>query len=323
MPARKTQPSIIEERITVPLPNQQMAQLIRLYPAQTPGRAVFLLHGLMDDANTFFDHHNRSGLAYVLAREGYDVYLGELRLRRVHPKLLKNQDFSLKQVLNEDLPALVRAMHKRAQPQPAIWMGQGLGCLLLSSYLARHPEDLERILGMVHFSPLRELQAAGRLKHLWINWLHERGLKFLSNLLGYVPAVNLKVGRCNEGRQYYQDALNWLKSPWVDDEGFDYHAAIQQLNWPPSLYFASLAHAWRASDADARAFMFDLGEHNGRLIKLGRHVGNQRNYKATQLCLEQAAEDDYYPLILEWLVELARTAPVADEPSRSARARDQ
>lgn len=305
--------SIIEERVSIPVANQQFAQLVRIYPAGTPGRAVFMLHGLMDDARCFHDEQSRTGLAYVLARQGYDVYLAELRGRRLDGGGLKGKDFGVEQVISEDLQKLVAAMNKRAQPGGRIWVGQGFGSLLLTSYLARHPQELEQIMGMVHFSPFRESQPAGRIKHLWVNWLHRRGIRMISSVLGYVPSLKLKLGRCNESLNFYQDALDWLDTPWCGKDGFDYSAAVKQLDWPPSLYFASLYQSWRASDADARAFMFDLGAHNGRLIKLGRRVGNQQNYKRSELCLNQAAEQDYYPLLLQWLIDLPLLQETADE----------
>ncbi|WP_114416316.1 alpha/beta hydrolase [Marinospirillum perlucidum] len=301
--------SIIEERINLPVADQQFAQLVRIYPAQTPGRAVFMLHGLMDDARCFHDAETRTGLAYVLARSGYDVYLGELRGRRLEGEALKKQAFGVEEALTQDLPQLIEAVCKRANPGGQVWIGQGFGSLLLSSFLARNPEYLDKLLGMVHFSPFRESQPGGRLKHFWVNWLHQRGVKLISGLLGYVPAEKLKLGRSNESENFYLDALNWLDAPWVSPRGFDYAAAVKELDWPPSLYFASLYHSWRASDADARAFMFDLGAHNGRLVKLGRRVGNQQNYRRSQLCLDQAAEQDYFPLLLEWLTELTPAEP--------------
>lgn len=299
-----TSRSIIEERINLPVADRQFAQLVRIYPSRSPGQAIFMLHGLMDDSSCFHNATKRSGLAYVLAREGYDVYLGELRSRRLEGKILKEHDFGVEEALTQDLPKLIEAVNKRAEPGPQVWVGQGFGSLLLTSFLARNPAYLNSLQGMVHFSPFRESQAAGRLKHFWINWLHLRGVRVISRLLGYVPAVKLKLGRCNESQQFYLDALNWLDAPWVSPKGFDYSAAVKALDWPPSLYFASLYQSWRASDADARAFMFDLGAHNGRLVKLGRRVGNQQNYRRSQLCLDEAAEQDYFPLLLNWLAEL-------------------
>lgn len=305
--------SITEERISIPLVNGQSAHLVRLRPINAPGRAVFMLHGLMDDARCFHDAQARTGLGYALARQGYDVFMAELRGRRQTGAFLKQNPFGLADVLAQDLPCLVAAVSERATSADQIWIGQGFGSLLLTSFLTRHPEQLSQLLGLVHFSPFRESLPVGRIKHVWSHWLHQRGVRLLSRLLGYVPAERLKLGRCNESLGFYQDALAWLNEPWRGADGFDFAAGARQLEWPPSLYFASLHQAWRGSDAEARAFMFDLGEHNARLIKLGRSVGNRQNYKRSELCLHQAAEQDYYPVLLDWLAELPQQQDTAAE----------
>lgn len=296
--------SITKERLNIPVSNQQFAHLVHLRPEKPTGQAVFMLHGLMDNANCFHDAATHTGLAYVLANEGYDVYLGELRGRHLDTKSLSHLEFDVDQAIVEDLHKLVASMNKTAQPEKQIWIGQGFGSLLLASYLARNPATLDKIQALVHFSPFRESQPAGTIKDFWVNWVHRRAIHPLSKALGYVPAIKLKLGRSNESLGFYQQALQWLDSPWQGKDGFDYAEAVKKLDWPPSLYFASLHRSWRGSESDARAFMFDLGDHNARLIKLGRRVGNQQNYKRSELCLNQTAEKDYYPLLLDWLNEL-------------------
>lgn len=293
--------AIAEERLEVSVTNQQVAHLVRLCPEISNGQAVFMLHGLMDNASCFHNAATQTGLGYVLARRGYDVYMAELRGRHLDNKALSSLEFGVEQAITEDLPLLIAAMNKTAQPNQQIWIGQGFGSLLLASYLARNPSHLKSILGLVHFSPFRESQPMGALKNFWVNWLHGRGVNLLAQKLGYVPAVKLKLGRSNESLDFYQQALAWLSAPWQGNDGFDYAAAVKNLEWPPSLYFASLHRAWRGSESDARAFMFGFGDHNARLIKLGRGVGNQKNYKRSELCLHQTAEQDYYPLLLDWL----------------------
>lgn len=296
--------SIIKERLNIPVANQQFAHLVRIRPEKSVGQAVFMLHGLMDNASCFHDATTQTGLAYVLAREGYDVYLGELRGRHLDSKTLSNLEFGVEQAIAEDLEVLITAMNKTVQVEKQIWIGQGFGSLLLASYLARNPNFLSNILTMIHFSPFRESQPVGAIKNLWVNWIHKRGVNLLSKKLGYVPAVKLKLGRSNEGLGFYQEALQWLDKPWQGKDGFNYADEVKKLDWPPSLYFASLYRSWRGSDTDARAFMFDFGNHDARLIKLGRGVGNQKNYKRSELCLNESAEQDYYPVLLNWLKEL-------------------
>ena len=296
--------SIVKKRLNIPVANQQFAHLVRIHSERTAGQAVFMLHGLMDNASCFHDEATQTGLAYVLARNGYDVYLGELRGRHLDTKSLSNVEFGVEQVLADDLPKLVAAMNKTAQLEKQIWVGQGFGSSLLTNYLARNPTYIDNLHAMIHFSPFRESQPTGTIKNFWVNWVHKRGVNLLSKMLGYVPAVKLKLGRSNESLGFYQEVLQSLNSPWQSKDGFDYLSEVKKLDWPPSLYFASLYRSWRGSETDARAFMFDLGDHNARLIKLGRRVGNQKNYKRSELCLHETAEQDYYPLLLNWLKEL-------------------
>lgn len=297
--------SIQFQRLAIPVAQQEFAHLIRVYQANSlQGRPVFMLHGLMDNASCFYDSEEQTGLAYLLAKQGYDVYLGELRGRHLSSNLLKNADFDVDTAIKQDLPALIQTMQEVALPEKQIWIGQGFGSLALASYLARYPQQLARVLTLVHFSPFRVSQPVGALKNFWVNWLHKRGVNRLAQNLGYVPALKLKLGRSNESLSFYQQALSWLDGPWEGKDGFDYTAQIADLDWPPSLYFASLHNKWRGSEHDARAFMFDFGSHNARLIKLGRKVGNQHNYKRSQLCLHPKVEQDYFPLLIDWLEEL-------------------
>ncbi len=296
--------AIAETRFDVPLANQQVAHLIRLCPEVSNGQAVFMLHGLMDNANCFHNATTQTGLGYALARQGYDVYMAELRGRHLNNKALSRLEFGIEEAIAEDLPLLIATMNKTAKLDQQIWIGQGFGSVLLASYLARNTSYLKAILGLVHFSPFREIQTVGEAKRFWVDWLHGRGINLLAKKLGYVPAVKLKLGRSNENLAFYQQALDWLSTSWQGKDGFDYAVEVKKLAWPPSLYFASLHPTWRASEVDARAFMFDLGDHDARLIKLGRSVGNQKNYKRSELCLHKNAEQDYYPLLLNWLQAL-------------------
>ncbi len=301
---------VIEERFNLAVTDQQHAHLIRLYcPGEHRG-AIFMMHGLMQDAQCFYEAASRTGLACVLARAGYDVYLGELRGRRLEGRILKRQGFTLDQAINNDMKRLVTAMQKRAAGLPQIWIGQGLGSLLQVCFLARNPTALSPLAGMVHFSPFRRLIVESRRKHWWFAGLYAGLLKRVSRLLGYVPGQLLGQGYSNESLPLLKGLLAWQAGEWCAEDGFSYAQAVADIDWPPALYFASLYPSWRVSEADARAFMFDLGDHNGRLVKLGQSAGNQKNYKSDRLCLDQDAEGDYYPLMLQWIEQQLAQAQI-------------
>ena len=67
------------ESITVPLPSTDQAHLTRFYrDKRNLGTPVFMLHSTLQDSSTFFSDKG-TGLACYLARQGYDVFVGDMR----------------------------------------------------------------------------------------------------------------------------------------------------------------------------------------------------------------------------------------------------
>lgn len=284
------------------------ANLTRLQPEIPLGRSVFMLHGLMGNAKSFYNHQTQAGLATYLAQAGYDVFLAELRGRDLTGAELKHLDFGLKEALDVDLPALIEEFTRQNKQQPSFWLGQGLGSLLLTSYLAEHANSAQTPLGLIHFNPQTLSQAEGFKRKLWFNLVEQKGVNQLAKLLGYVPAIKLKLGTADEHLGFYQEAKNWLAKFWQNTSTNNYLQRLQQQDLPPSLYFAQQSKFNLNNANTARNFMFNLGEHNARLIKLGKKLGNQKNYKNQWLCLDPQAETDYYPLLLNWLGEISLTS---------------
>ncbi len=297
---------IIEERISLPVTPMMNAGLHRFTPRNGEVKGtVLMLHGLMQGSDVFFDQVRGGGLAYYLAEKGYDVFVCQLRGRDASNEQLKLEPFGLKQVLQEDLPLIWSSVEKRCRHQDIYLVGYQFGSLLWSAMLARQPELLDKVRGILHFCPQRALIPGGKRKNFWYDFLERSMMPKLGKLLGFVPSQRFKIGKKNESLPLYSDALQWRNGEWKDQwDGFDYLAAMENLSLPPSLYFVTLKQAWRGLEHDCRAFMFELGHHNGRMIKLGSKVGNKANYARNELCTHLKAEEDYFPLILEWMKEV-------------------
>lgn len=305
---------IIEERISLPVTPMMTAGLHRFSPRNGDVKGtVLMLHGLMQGSDVFFDQVRGGGLAFYLAEQGYDVFVCQLRGRDASNEQLKLEPFGLKEVLNEDLPLIWSAVDKRCRSQNFYLVGYQFGSLLWNAFLAREPDRLEQVKGLLHFCPQRALIPGGRRKNFWYGFMEHSVMPKLGRLLGFVPSQRFKLGSQNESLPLFSDALQWRQPDWRDDwDGFDYLAAMERLSLPPSLYFVTLKQAWRGLEHDCRAFMFELGHHNGRMIKLGAKVGNKANYSRNELCTHLKAEDDYFPLILEWMREVLPVRDTAD-----------
>lgn len=297
---------IIEERIALPVTPMMTAGLHRFTPRNGEVKGtVLMLHGLMQGSDAFFDPDRGGGLAYYLAEKGYDVFVCLIRGRDATREQLKLEPFGLKQILQEDLPLIWSSVEKRCRHQDFYLVGYQFGSLLWSAMLAREPEWLNRVKGLMHFCPQRMLIPGGRRKNFWYQFLEQSMMPKLGRLFGFVPSQRFRVGSRDESLPLYADALQWRRDDWKDPrDGFDYLAAMESLALPPSLYFVTLKQGWRGLEHDCRAFMFELGHHNGRMIKLGAKVGNQANYARHELCTHLKAEEDYFPLILDWMQEV-------------------
>ncbi len=81
----------------------------------TPGRPVFLQHGLLDAATTLVLNYPDQSLAFILVDIGYDVWFGNVRgnrYSRAHVKYNPNHDeafwdFSWDKMASIDLPSMI------------------------------------------------------------------------------------------------------------------------------------------------------------------------------------------------------------------------
>lgn len=299
---------ILEERIALPVTPALSAGLHRFTPQSGDVRGtVMMLHGLMQDSSVFFDPLRGGGLAYYLAELGYDVFVCSLRGRDASPDLLKQGSFGMQQVLKEDMALIWRAVDKRCRHPDRYLVGYQFGGVLWSAFLARCPELLDAVRGIIHFCPQRMIAPGGRRKRFWYGFLEAGVLPTLGKILGYIPSQRFSVNKQNESLPFYTDAIRWRNDKWQDPwDGFDYQSVMADLQFPPSLYFVTLRQPWQEFADDCRSYMFELGDHNARMIKLGSGAGNLADYRRHELCTDLNAEKDYFPYLIRWMAEVAK-----------------
>ncbi len=304
---------VLEEFITLPLTPSMAAGLHRLTPRQGELKGcVLMLHGFGQDSRIFLNSDKGVGLAYSLVDQGYEVFVCSYRGRDASHTLLRQQPYSWLQLVIEDLPLIWKAVDKRHRHPQRFLMGYQLGSVLWSAFLARNPEIINQVAGIVHFNPQRVQSSVGWLKQLNYGFFECKLIPSFAALLGYVPAMFMGDGLVNESRALLTDIQGWQQDSWQDrEDGFDYHQAMKTLSFPPSLYFVSAHQKWMQREVDSRNFMFELAKHDARMIKLSAKTGNKRNYSVSELCTNTDAEEDYYPLLLAWLQEIAEKSCVS------------
>src|SRR5690606_9995601 len=131
------------------------------------GPPILLLPDFLETSDIFLPPPSRSsaggGLAAFLASAGYDVYLAELRGKgRSWPATNRGADWGLDILIREDIPAHLAQLAQLRPDCAPIWLGQGLGSLLLLAHYLRS-NGQAAVRGMVHFSGTR-LSSARELR---------------------------------------------------------------------------------------------------------------------------------------------------------------
>ena len=293
------------ESLTVPLRSTDQLHITRLFrDIKKPGAPVLMIHDVAQDGRTFY-RSDGSGLAGYLARQGFDVYVADLRGRgRSWPKVNHNTNWRMHDVITQDIPALVNKVVAKRGPTPQIWIGHGWGGLLLSACYARGRDTLPPVARLVQFGVRRRLTRRPLPQWFVLQVMWAGCSRLLARLNGYWPAPSLGLGRCDEATGMLRDALVWQRSAdWRDPvDEFDYAAALQGQA-PPSIYIASSGDRRHATVDQVRHFMQTLGPHDSRLLILGRAAGSLHNYDHFAMLGHADCDQDHFPLLLQWLRE--------------------
>ena len=293
------------ESILVPLANADRLHMTRVYrEKKEAGEPVFMLHSIAHDSATFLAD-DETGLACYLARQGYDVFVADLRGKgQSWPRVNSDSRFGLHQAITEDMPALLETVASKSGAAPQLWVGHGWGSVLMCSYYARYGDRHGVVRKMAHFGPRRAVREPNRRKNLCFKLWWRRVSAFFVWMNGYLPARTLRLGWSNESRASYQDYLRWSlpEEEWRDSEdGFHYSDAVLKQPLPPSFYFASVGDKTYGDLSDVKAFLHELGPHDGRLMVLSKAGGNQQNYSHMGMLQHKDADQDHFPILLDWL----------------------
>lgn len=118
-------------------------------PPATPKPPVYMQHGLLDSAFCWVSHHADVAPAFVVARAGYDVWLGNSRgntFSKAHeylnPEHDKDEfwDFSWADMGTYDVPAVISHIQENTGDQKVAYIGHSQGTTQMFYSLAWDPE---------------------------------------------------------------------------------------------------------------------------------------------------------------------------------------
>ncbi|XP_059058794.1 lipase 3-like [Achroia grisella] len=108
--------------------------LLTMFRIPNDGPAVFVMHGLFSNSDDFITIGPDSGLAYLLADAGYDVWLGNARGNKhsrshisLSPSCAEFWDFSWDEIGRYDLPAMIDYILNATKQDQLIYIGHSQG----------------------------------------------------------------------------------------------------------------------------------------------------------------------------------------------------
>ena len=268
------------------------------------GVPVLMVAGFLSDASVYFPADTEAGLARFLAAAGFDVFVAELRGKGGSwPSIHRNWNTGLHHSIMEDIPAHLCQIAKLRPGEPQLWIGQGLGSILLAGCYARLDILPAPVIGMVHFGAGRYCELASWRKtfaHSMWRWRCA-----LSCFLHGFVIRGMGEKNYRESRPNFVEWCRWSQSvDWLDPiDQFDYRDALRQKGMPPALYFAAHHQILWGSMESSRLWIQELGNHDARLVGLSKAFGNLRNYTLNTMLTSTEACSDHFNELLTWVKE--------------------
>ncbi|XP_059055758.1 lipase 3-like [Achroia grisella] len=133
--------------------------ILTFFRIPNDGPVAFLMHGTLSSSDDFLTIGSNSGLAYLLADAGYDVWLGNAR-GNVHsrrhvslsPSCKEFWAFSWDEIGRYDLPAMIDYILDKTGEEKLIYIGHSQGSTTFFVLCSELPEYNKKISVMVAFS---------------------------------------------------------------------------------------------------------------------------------------------------------------------------
>lgn len=263
---------------------------------------VLMIHGSIENGRIFYSSSGK-GLAPYLAKNGYDVFVVDLRGRGLSsPAISKGSKHGHRETLKDDFPAYINKIKEIKGDVPQHWIAHSWGGILILAYLAKNFESV-KIASMVFFATKRRLTVIS-LQRIWtmnIMWGLMAPLGIA--LRGYLPAKEYKAGSDNETKRSDRETNQWVKKKkWLDwYDKFDYAAALKKLQLPPTLHLTGKKDLLLGHPKDVQLLMLETGGENSQLKILGKSTGHLNDYGHNDILTHKDAVIDVYPMVLDFM----------------------
>lgn len=260
------------------------------------GVPVILLHGSFSNRR-FWCSPRGVGLGAMLAREGFDVWIAEMRGHGLSPRNQAYNSNTVADYARYDLPAIAAFVMEQTGGQKPHWIGHSLGGITLAAaigggYLSEHEAHSVTLFGA------QVSRVYWPLKLPPVAW----GSRFVLKRLGMIPGRRLKRGPEDEPLGLALETLRWHQLfGRFGDADKDWWFGLSQAKVP------LLAVAGEGDHQDPAWCCRKLAEQYGAtpryFLSLGKSAGFSHNFGHVDMLISKAAQEEVWPLVSHWLRE--------------------
>lgn len=275
-----------------------------------PGPPVFMLHGSIENGRIFYSKSGK-GFGPFLAREGFDVYVCDLRGRGLStPAINRKSNHGQAEAISEEIPAFLSEIKRLRGNVPMHFVAHSWGGVSLLAYLAR-PAVAVEVKSMVFFGTKRRITVRNRAYwwNIGVGW--QVVARISMALRGYLAAKQVGMGADNITRRTWKETNDWIyQKDWKHwQDGFDYHAAFRKMNadatgLPPILSFAGVNDKVLGHPSDVKLLLDELRPgHQVRLELLSKQNCHLHDYGHIDMLTHPLAAEDHFLMAREWMLK--------------------
>lgn len=267
------------------------------------GIPILMIHGMVENGRIFY-HKSGKGLGSYMAKQGYDVYVADLRgVGLSTPPISSDSKHGQTETIQQDIPALINFVLNHSGHKKLHVMAHSWGGVYVNSALLYQPNLIPLVVSSTFFGSKRTVRVKTLERYFKIELIWNRLALLGSHRKGYLSAKKYKLGSDNESHKTHKQCVEWVKNDaWIDsDNGFDYGAAARSIKLPNTLHIAAIKDISLGHRFDVKAFMQESGQHKAKYLLLAKKHGHRLDYDHINMLTAPQCVDDHFPVISNWI----------------------
>jgi predicted alpha/beta hydrolase len=253
------------------------------------GQSIFLTHGTFSNKNICL------GIAHYLAEAGYCCYVMEWRNHG--ESLPTTKKFNFETIALYDLKTVFKYLFEELKLPSIHCITHSGGGISLSMFLIKQNAYANKISSITMFA-CQAFGAASTKK----NMLKLLLSKYLTFLIGYIPAKKIKLGPHNESYFTMRQWFDWnLRKEFLStDKKFDYKKNMTHINIP--IYsIAAKGDTFIAPSIGCKVFLGYFNKSHNIFKEFSTENGNLEDYSHSRIIMSINAVKEIWPSVLKWI----------------------